>query len=151
MLCLRKRFLVHGGIQWTMQQRALFWVWDFYLKHHPAPAVNRITCWVNTLHECPGKVKGKRSDWNLHKEQSTAAFAFHSRGIRTREKKQTQTSWWEKKKVRARTSDLLNKADCNTGVLGAFTQQCAAMRAAAAALLCNFNLCNTPTTYTHSV
>lgn len=57
----------------------------------------------------------------------------------------------KKKNVRARISDLLNKAYCSTGVLGAFTQQCAVMRAAAAALLCNFNLCNTPTTYTHSV
>lgn len=53
-----------------------------------------------------------------------------------------------KKNVRARMSDLLNKADCSTGVLGAFMQQCAVMRAAAAALLCNFNLRNTPTTYT---
>lgn len=58
------------GLQWRIQC-TLFWVWNFY-KCLPTPTVNHITCWVNTLHECPGKVKAKRSDTNLHKEQSPA-------------------------------------------------------------------------------
>lgn len=89
---LPKCDLVHKTLQWTTQQRTLLWVGVFSFLN-ASPPVNRITCWVNELHECPGKVKSNTSDWNSHKDNSVSLFvflAFYSSGIRaTEEAKKT--------------------------------------------------------------
>lgn len=69
--CLCKHSQVHNGSTMENTMHSILSLRHFY-KCLPTPTVNHITCWVNTLHECPGKVRAKRSDTNLHKEQSPA-------------------------------------------------------------------------------
>lgn len=127
----------------------------FFFKRFPSSSVNRITCWVNTLHECPGTVKGKRSDLKFTqraKYSSVSLFlfpAFHSRDVQNREQ------GTRNKRVGGRQ---MLEHECQTCWMKPIATQvrwehfCSVRpRGQQWLLLCNSDLCNTSTTYTHSL